>query len=296
MPDGQAPAAAPAPAATAAAASPAPAQGSAAAPAPAPAPTPAPTALEAAAAQPPATDWIPEKFRVKGQGDEIDLAASARKIEEHRAHLEKRLGAGDLPPKTADEYTVSVPDAYKDAFKPESDPLLAEFRAEAHKHGLTQAQFDFAIGEFFKRAPQLVERDVELKAEECAAELRKTWADETVYRRETSAALRAVKAYGQADAEQLIARYGNDPLFIRAMARIGAEIKEDSPPAEAQMSQVDFDSRVAELQEQIAKLPRGDGRRVALQAEYDALFLKRYGTAVRSPSGVTMTGAAAPKQ
>lgn len=281
------PAAAPAPAAPAAAA-PAPAPAPAAAPDPAPANgTAQPTAL-ATAAQAQSFDWIPEKFRVKGDGDALDLTASARKIEEHRAHLEKRLGAGDLPPKTADEYKVAVPDEYKDVYDPKSDPMLNEFRAEAHKHGLTQAQFDFTIGEFFRRAPQLIERDVALKAEECTAALRQVWADETTYRRETSAALRAVQTYGAGDAEQLIARYGNDPLFIRAMARIGAEIKEDQPPAGTGAAAPDFDKRVAELQDEIPKLPRGDGRRAAMQAELDALFAKRYGTAVRSGAGVMM--------
>lgn len=248
-------------------ATPAPAAAAPAAPAPA-----AETVLSAVTAQPAPADWIPEKFRVRGDGDAIDLVASARKIEEHRSHLEKRLGAGDVPPKSADEYKVTVPQEFAEAFKPESDPMLAEFRAEAHKAGLTQTQFDFALGEFFKRAPALIEQQVELKNDECQAELRKTWTDEETFRKQTSAAVRAVKTYAGEDAQTIINRYGNDPVIVRMLARMGAEVKEDTPPAEAATAGLDITKRIAELQDEIPKLPRGDGRRAALQAELEGLF------------------------
>ena len=40
----------------------------------------------------------------------FDLEASARKLADGQANLEKRLGAGDLPPKSAEEYALELPD------------------------------------------------------------------------------------------------------------------------------------------------------------------------------------------
>ncbi|MFX4650851.1 hypothetical protein ABTB10_19455, partial [Acinetobacter baumannii] len=65
---------------------------------------------------------------------------------------EKRVGTGDLPPKTADEYKLEREDF--EGFK--ADESNKEFLAEAHKHGITNKQLDFLISEYDKRAVDLV--------------------------------------------------------------------------------------------------------------------------------------------
>jgi hypothetical protein len=91
------------------------------------------TALQKGA--PPAT--IPEKYQVKKEDGTLDIEASSLKLAEAYGHLEKRLGSGDVPPKTAEEYQVTVPDALKDVWKPDDDTLLQDFKKEAHSKGMT---------------------------------------------------------------------------------------------------------------------------------------------------------------
>lgn len=255
-----APAAAPAPAAGAA---PAPAAGAA-----------APNALQAGAPAP-TFDWMPEKYRVAAADGKLDMEASAKKLADGYANAVKRIGTGDLPPESADKYAVTVPDEFKEAFKAD-DKMLAEFRSQAHAKGLTQGQFDFVLGEFFKRVPALAEQQTELARSECEAELRKSWPREDDYRGNLTAAFRAATAYGGPDAEALIADYGNDPRMVRLLAAIGKELREDSPPADSlPAAPADIDKRIAELQDAIPKLPRADARRTAMQSEFEALMAKK---------------------
>jgi hypothetical protein len=62
--------------------------------------------LSTGAGEPGANDWLPEKFRVMGEDGKLSIESSARKLAENYTHLEKRMGSGDAPPKTADEYAL----------------------------------------------------------------------------------------------------------------------------------------------------------------------------------------------
>jgi hypothetical protein len=256
----------------------APAPAGAPAPAAAAAPPPAePSLLASVTDEPDLSKTIPEKFHVKGADGKLDVAASVAKAEEHRAHLEKRAGTGDLPPKTADDYTITVPEELKAAFDPAKDPLLGEFRAEAHKRGLTQGQFDFVLAEFFKRVPQLGDQLADHDRAKAEAEVRAEWKDEPTFQKNLVAARRAVVAYAGKDADTVLARYGNDATFVRMFAKIGAEMKEDKGvPGDAGLGDLDFGKRAIELRTEIVKLPKGDPRRVAMQAELDGLYARRY--------------------
>jgi hypothetical protein len=99
--------------------------------------------------------FIPEKFIVKNDKGEVDPQASAKKVEEHRSNLEKRLGEGGARPKTAADYKLpEVPEALKGvAF---DDAATNKFKEDAHKAGFSQAQFEFAMGKYFEMAPALV--------------------------------------------------------------------------------------------------------------------------------------------
>lgn len=54
------------------------------------------------------TDWMPEKYRTNKEDGSLDLEASSRKVAEAYKHLETRMGSGDAPPKSADEYAVKL--------------------------------------------------------------------------------------------------------------------------------------------------------------------------------------------
>jgi hypothetical protein len=263
------------------------------APAPAAAPAPASVMASAAAAAPaspaapaapaPAGDFIPEKYRVTKEGtDELDIEASARKLAESYSHLEKRLGAGDVPPKSAEEYATTVPDALKDTLDLENDELFKGFRKEAHEAGLTQKQFDFVMGKYFGIAPGLVNGAAELSAQDATAELRKIWPDEASFNAGASGADRAVRAFANPGADDQIGSYvrvekkfGNDPDFLALMANIGKETREDMPPAGSIMPDADVDA----LQKSEAYWKADHPDHATTKAKVDAHYARKFASA-----------------
>ncbi len=176
---------------------------------------------------------IPEKYQVKKEDGSIDIEASSLKLAEAYGHLEKRLGSGDAPPKTAEDYQIAVPDTLKDVWNPKEDPLLGEFLKNAHAAGMNQKQVDLAMQTYLDVVPKLLEGSKTLSSEECTAELQKAWSTPEQYKAEVKKAYQAAIAYGDSDAEAILKDYGNDPRVIRMLARVGAEMGEDksiTPP------------------------------------------------------------------
>lgn len=170
---------------------------------------------------------FPEKYLVKGEADAVDWKASALKQTEGYNALSKRLGEMGAPPKAPEEYKVTLPDALKD-YDLEGDDSYKDFRAQAHKEGFTQKQFDLVMQNYLRLAPELVNGAKALSADEAVVELKKTWDTDQKYKEELGNAYRAAQAYGGDEANELISKYGNDPLIVRMLARIGKETKEDS--------------------------------------------------------------------
>jgi hypothetical protein len=170
---------------------------------------------------------IPEKFQVKNEDGTLNLEASSAKLAEAYSHAEKRVGSGDLPPKTAAEYEVTVPETLAGAWDPAGDTLLDSFKEKALAAGYTQAQFDLAIAAYGDIAPGLVAGNIALSAEECTADLKAAWKTDGEYKAGTEAAARAIKAYGGEEADALLTKYGNDPALIKFLARVGNEVTED---------------------------------------------------------------------
>lgn len=236
-PPAAAPAPAPAPAAT-----PAPAPAPATAPAPAPASAPAPVGTAFDLVDPPAgpDGWLPAKYQVKKSDGTLDLEASARRVSEAHASLEKKLGSGDVPPKTPDEYTPADGKTFKFA-DIKADPQMQGFLKGAHALGMTNKQVEFVIQRYMdEMAPDLVAGAQALDTEAAVAKLREVWTDESSFKTNMQSSVRAVRAFAGDDAQRLMTKYGTDPDFIRLMARIGTEVKEDSPPGGgAQQGEVD---------------------------------------------------------
>lgn len=195
-----------------------------------PAAAPAASALSSAAAAEWTPATVPEKFHVKNDAGELDLAATMRKVDEHRSNLEKRLGTGDIRPKTADEY--KLPDSVKDLQMDEA--ATAAFRAEAHEMGLTQKQYEGIVSKWAKLAPELVSAAKTQTVDEVVGTLKTHWGDafstemQGAYRAAQSVAAQAGLAYDEVDAA-----IGNNPVAIRLFAALSKEMREDATPAAA---------------------------------------------------------------
>ncbi len=227
---------APAPTASAPAAPAAPASAPVEAPAAAPAAPAADTLFSKTEAPAPAPaaegrpDWLPEKYAVMGADGKLDLQASSQKLAEGYAAASKRIGTGDLPPENAAGYVDSpVPEQFKDV--PLDPTLTGPFRERMHKLGLTQAQLDGVMGEYWSVVPAVLNGAARVTADEARAELSKVWSDPAELQRQMSHAERAVSAMPEALAAQVREKYGTDPLFWQFAAHYGKEVGEDTPPA-----------------------------------------------------------------
>jgi hypothetical protein len=231
--------------------------------------------------------WIPEKFHVKKEDGSLDPEASARKVEEHRANLEQRLGSGDIRPKTADEYKINVPEQFKESLKPEDlakDEKLTAFLKDAHAAGLSQKQVDFALGEFFSRLPEIAGGIQRLDTDQCVAELRKGWKTDEEYRANNAAAYRAAQAYGGSDFDAILKDYGNDPRIVRMLANVGKEMGEAPhlPGGTGGTSEADVEA----LQKSPAYWNPSHPEHTKTKQKVDAFYAEKFGTAPRQ-SGVT---------
>ena len=245
----------------------------------APAPAPTGSVLDSGA-QP---DYFPEKYQVKKEDGSLDLEQSSRKLAESYKHLETRLGSGDIPPKTADEYAVKLEGVEGfnwDDFK--ADEGTQSFLKGAHAKGLTNAQVEYVIGEYMKAAPGLVEGGVQLSQQDCAATLKAAWGDEQAMTQNVRASYRAAETFASEPGKPgnfaaLQAKYGNDPDFIAFTANIGRELKEDNAiNGGAQVNEADFNIKAAELRAQLQALPAHDPKRPGVQAQLDAMYEQKY--------------------
>ena len=228
-------------------------------------------------------DYIPEKLRTLKEDGSLDLEASSRKVAEAYTQLEKRLGTGDVPPKSADEYAVKLEgvDGFDwDEFK--ADESAQSFLKGAHAKGLTNDQVGYVIGEYLKAAPGLIGGAAQLTQQDCTAALKAAWGDDQAIRANVSASYRAAEAFAsQGDApgnfNALMTKYGNDPDFIAFTANIGKELKEDSAiNGGAPVNEADFNIKAAELRAQLQALPAHDPKRPGVQAQLDAMYEQKY--------------------
>ena len=243
-----------------------------------------PSAASVLAAAAGTTDFIPEKYRTNKEDGTLDLEASSRKVAEAYKHLETRMGSGDLPPKTAEEYAVKLEGVEGfdwDEFK--ADPDTQSFLKGAHAKGLTNDQVQYVIGEYMKAAPGLVEGGVQLTTQDCTAALKAVWTDEQAMSQNVRASYRAAETFASEPGKPgnfaaLQAKYGNDPDFIAFTANIGKELKEDSAiNGGAQVSEGDFAVKTAELRSQLQALPAHDPKRAGIQSQLDDMYNRKYG-------------------
>lgn len=230
-----------------------------------------------------AVDFIPEKYRTNKEDGSLDLEASSRKMSEAYKHLETRMGSGDVPPKTAEEYAVKLEGVEGfdwEEFK--KDEGTQSFLKGAHAKGLTNDQVQYVIGEYMKAAPGLVEGGVQLSQQDCTAALKSVWGDEQAMTQNVRASFRATEAFASepgkpGNFDALHAKYGNDPDFIAFTANIGKELKEDTAINGGNVvSDQDFAVKTSELRAQLEAMPQHDPKRAAIKAQLDGLYEQRY--------------------
>lgn len=171
---------------------------------------------------------MPEKYQVKGEDGAVDQAATLAKLNAGYNSLSKRLGTGDVPPDAPDAYAYTPPEQFKDMTL--DDALTNGFKADAHKAGLTQAQYEFVMGKYFTLVPEVLSSVASLSATEAKAELGKVWETPAAYTDGVKSAERAIGAAPESIRDQVFERFGRDPLFIQFAASLGNGMQEDSPP------------------------------------------------------------------
>lgn len=270
--------AAPAPAPTAAP-SPSPAPAPAA---PAPSPATAPESLFNASAPAPAPGtapdanaWLPEKYRVMNAEGVLDLEASSKKLAEGYDNAAKRIGSGDIRPAAASDYKLNVPEEYKDVQLDEG--LTNAFRERAHAAGLTQAQYDMVMGEYFSLVPSVLDAAAKHTATSAREALQQVWAQPGQFDAQMKHAERGFSLVPQQlQMEIQTSGQGTNPVVAQLLAHFGAMTREDSPPSgSAAPSASDPETLMKSEAYRNPKHP--DHARVSQQVQQS--FAKRHGDA-----------------
>lgn len=218
--------------------------------APAPAPAAAPAGGEPAGGpsllatggvpQAPLHERIPEKFRVFGDDKSFNLEASAAKLLDSYGYLEKKVGAGDLPPETPDAYSLDSKAFGEgvDVSQIMGDEATKGFLKRMHAKGATNAQIqeimEFGLKEW---APQLMAGNQLLNADQAVQSLRNdVWKTEAEYTQNMGAANRLYKALPAELQKAVDSRLGNDPVFLQVAALFGRELAEDKSPTDTHSS------------------------------------------------------------
>lgn len=219
--------------------------------------------------------WLPEKYQVKDDAGALDVEQSARKMAEAHVHLEKRLGSGDAPPKTPEEYAPKVEaEGFKwDEFK--SDPRMQGFMKAAHAKGITNDQMSFILGEYMQQAPALVNGAAALDADAAKAELQQTWKSDAEFNKNIGLAFRAFNQLADEGDKGRIGEIGNNPIVLRLLAKMGAEMREDVPPS-GEVNQEEYQGIKELMKSEAYTNPKHqDHERVAAQVR--AFYQKTYG-------------------
>jgi hypothetical protein len=229
----------------------------------------------AAGAASPIHEAIPEKYRVNKDDGTFDLEASARKLAEGQANLEKRLGAGEVPPKSPEEYDLADLAETVDVDALKAEPQFQEFAKQAHELGLTNKQLSFVV----KSMAELSAGQQAVAQENVQQQLREQWKTDQEFNANMGLAYKAASTLlDQADMQNLLkpGGAGDDPAVIRLLAKIGKEMQEDAPPAGANQS------AEPDIQALLRSEAYNDPKHLdhkAVNARVQAYYQKTYGNA-----------------
>jgi hypothetical protein len=165
-----------------------------------------------------------------------------------------------------------VPEELKDLALDEE--ATNAFRADAHKAGLTQAQFDLVMGKYYAMVPGLLNSAAKVGAEEARTQLQAVWAAPAEYQANMAASQLAVHKAPIELQSKLAEKFGTDPDFIQFAAHMGKAFKEDRPAQSAATTQ-GGDAQTL-MASEAYRNPRHPQHAV-VSAQVNAAFQRQYG-------------------
>lgn len=168
---------------------------------------------------------IPDKFKVVSEDGSVDYKATVAKMNESYSYLEKKVGTGEVAPKSVDEYKIEREGFSFEDFK--ADESNQQFLSEAHKHGITNKQLDFLLSEYDKRAVDLVSNNSQFDTDTTIQSLQSEWASN--YESNIFSAIRAAKSAGLTEEQINNPSIGNNVDVIKVLSYFGSQIAEDKP-------------------------------------------------------------------
>ena len=181
---------------------------------------------------------IPDKFKVTAEDGSVDYKATVAKLSESYTGLEKRVGTGDIAPKSVDEYKVEREGFDFEEFK--KDESNNSFLKSAHAQGITNKQLDFLLSEYDKRAVDLVSNSSQIDTDTTVQTLQSEWGDK--YEANIFNAVKAARACGITDEQINDPLIGNNVAFIKMAAYFGSQMTEDKPVSNGTPVNVDIQS------------------------------------------------------
>lgn len=210
---------------------------------------------------------IPEKFKVTAEDGSVDYKATVAKMNESYSYLEKKVGTGEVAPKSVDEYKLERADFDFEEFK--ADESNKEFLTEAHKHGITNKQLDFLISEYDKRAVNLVSNSSQIDTDTTVQTLQSDWGDK--YEANIFNAVKAARACGITDEQINDPLIGNNVAFIKMAAYFGSQMTEDKPINNGTPVNVDIQSLMRSEAFFNPKHPDHKSVKAQIDSYYDSL-------------------------
>lgn len=210
---------------------------------------------------------IPDKFKVVSEDGAVDYKATVAKMNESYSYLEKKVGTGEVAPKSADEYKIEREDFNFEDFK--ADESNKQFLAEAHKHGITNKQLDFLLNEYDKRAVDLVSNSSQFDSDTTIQTLQSEWGQD--YEKNIFNAVKAAKACGITDEQINDPSIGNNVAFIKMAAYFGSQINEDKPVSNGTPVNVDINSLMRSPAFFDPKHPDHKSVKAQIDSYYDSL-------------------------
>lgn len=184
---------------------------------------------------------FPEKYTVKNEDGSLNIEASTKKLVEGYTNLSKKMGeTGGVVPDTADGYKIEfdrealgLPETVTPELL-ESDPDFKSFCEEAHKAGFTNEQINLVAGKYLGVVQSLIDRRDENDIAACRTALMENWKTPAEMESGIKNAIKAFNHFASDEDKALMDTIGNNPLVVRLLSNIGAQMREDSPARNTQ--------------------------------------------------------------
>lgn len=210
---------------------------------------------------------IPDKFKVTAEDGSVDYKATVAKMNESYSYLEKKVGTGEVAPKSVDEYKIEREDFDFEEFK--KDESNNSFLKSAHAQGITNKQLDFLLSEYDKRAADLVSTSSQIDTDTAVQTLQQEWGDK--FEANIFNAVKAARACGITDEQINDPLIGNNVAFIKMASYFGSQMTEDKPVSNGTPVNVDISSLMRSEAFFNPKHPDHKSVKAQIDSYYDSL-------------------------